>query len=314
MIVSVADERDLELRETAIRRVLELADAYDGIVPWPALAQGFSWRGERVPFGSLYSGIHRPRALEGPAALTLITAPKDPYGDGWDPASDTFSYRFRDARSDTSAARLAAARDNRALRAAHELLVPVIYLKGIAPGQYVPVAPVRVEAVVEDQRRVVMRKELPDDVRFAVGLRSSEDTRRYATRQAAQRLHQTAFRARVLAAYDTRCTVCRLREAPLLQAAHIVEDREDRGSATVDNGLSLCAIHHLAYDRNLMGIDPRGVIHIQARLLAEVDGPMLANGLQHFHGARIEHPRRRADQPDPDRLDVRFQRFREAAA
>ena len=46
------------------------------------------------------------------------------------------------------------------------------------------------------------------------------------------------------------------------------------------NGLALCAIHHLAYDRNLLGIDPAGVVHIARRLREEHDGPMLREGLQ----------------------------------
>lgn len=79
------------------------------------------------------------------------------------------------------------------------------------------------------------------------------------------------------------------------------------------NGLSLCAIHHLSYDRNRLGIDPDGVVHIHARLLDEIDGPMLTNGLQHFHGARMLHPARTEDRPDRERLALRFEAFRGAA-
>jgi len=81
----------------------------------------------------------------------------------------------------------------------------------------------------------------------------------------------------------------------------------------VVNGLALCAIHHLAYDRNLMGIDPEGVVHIDKRLLGERDGPMLREGLQGFHGAHILEPRQPQDRPEPARLAVRFERFSAAA-
>jgi predicted restriction endonuclease len=37
------------------------------------------------------------------------------------------------------------------------------------------------------------------------------------------------------------------------------------GIAAVVNGLALCAIHHLAFDRNLLGIDPGAVVHIADR-------------------------------------------------
>jgi len=98
-----------------------------------------------------------------------------------------------------------------------------------------------------------------------------------------------------------------------VQAAHIVEDADPAGSASVRNGLALCAIHHLAYDRMVLGIDGSGVVHIAGRLLEEVDGPMLREGLQGFHGRGIELPRRRDDRPDPERLQTRFDAFREAA-
>lgn len=75
----------------------------------------------------------------------------------------------------------------------------------------------------------------------------------------------------------------------------------------------MCAIHHLAYDRNLMGIHPDGVVHVTARLLKEQDGPMLRAGLQGFHGAAILQPRRPGERPDPVRLEVRYETFRAAA-
>jgi hypothetical protein len=37
----------------------------------------------------------------------------------------------------------------------------------------------------------------------------------------------------------------------------------------------LCAIHPLAFDRNVLGIHPDGVLHIAKRLLDETDDPML---------------------------------------
>jgi putative restriction endonuclease len=147
----------------------------------------------------------------------------------------------------------------------------------------------------------------------SAGVLSDELVRRYATHEAQIRLHQHHFRHRVLRAYRTQCAVCRLREAPLLQAAHIIEDRDPQGAAAVVNGIALCAIHHLAYDRNLLGIAPDGVVHIAIRLLEEIDGPMLRVGLQGFHGDGITQPRDRRDRPDPDRLRTRFERFRAAA-
>lgn len=94
----------------------------------------------------------------------------------------------------------------------------------------------------------------------------------------------------------------------------IASDVEPEGVAAVVNGLALCAIHHLAFDRNLLGIDPDGVVHIAARVLREIDGPMLRTGLQGFHGASIALPRRPEEHPDTARLRTRFDRFVRAVA
>lgn len=314
----MADIRDIELRRVALAHVRRLQRRYDDLIPVSALREGFMFAGRRVSFGSFYSGIFRPREMSGPAALTLFTAaPRvgrpPPYEDEFDEATGRFTYRFRDPQAGSPAAARQAEADNRALVAAYELAVPLIYFRGIDRGQCAVIAPVFVMAVQRDRRLVELEAGLPLADTTEAGPVSDPDVRRYATHEALVRLHQHRFRAAVLRAYSTRCAVCRLREASLLQAAHIVDDREPLGAATVVNGISLCAIHHLAYDRNLMGIDPEGVVHIARRLLDEHDGPMLRGGLQGFHGAAILQPRRADERPDPERLELRFGRFLAAA-
>ena len=146
------------------------------------------------------------------------------------------------------------------------------------------------------------------------GLVSPPEARAYAVRDVRVRLHQQRFRVNVLRAYRDRCAICALKQRELVQAAHIIEDPDPAGIAAVVNGLALCAIHHLAYDRNLLGIDPTGVIHIARRVLDEIDGPMLSAGLQRFHGQPIRLPRRSDDHPHPLRLETRFERFKITAA
>jgi putative restriction endonuclease len=314
---AMPDLRDLALRRAAMDQVRELSRNYDDIVPVGALRAGFVHDRRRWSYGSFYSGIFRPTGFAGPAALSLVTAPPKigrdaPYEDGIDERSGRFIYHYRAARQPTLAARAAAQRDNRALKAAADLAVPLIYFHGIAPGMYTPVAPVFVTQDDPDRRVVFLEAALPVQDTTDAGLRSDAELRRYATQQVRVRLHQHRFRAVVLAAYRGRCAVCSLREASLLQAAHIIEDRDRAGAAVVVNGIALCAIHHLAYDRNVMGIDPSGVVHIASRLLREIDGPMLSAGLQAFHGESIEVPRQRVQRPDPERLEVRYERFKAA--
>lgn len=312
------DEHDRQLRHAAFDRIRELVRRYDDLVPLDVLQGGFAFEERRISFGSFFSGIHRPKELHGPAALSLVTAPPKigrpaPYEDTFDEHTGRFSYRFRDAGSNSPRALAQAEADNLKLTEAHRLGLPLAYFRGIAPGQYVPLAPVFVTAIDVSARTAALEVGLPIADTTPAGLVSDAITRRYATREAAYRLHQHRFRRAVLQAYRTRCTICSLKEASLLQAAHIVEDRDPLGGAIVVNGLALCAIHHLAYDRNLVGINPDGVVHIHARLLDEIDGPMLKNGLQHFHGARILQPARPEDRPDRERLALRFELFRGAA-
>jgi putative restriction endonuclease len=302
----VAADPDLPLRQAAVARARQLADVYEDLVPLSRLREGFTFDGARVSFGSFQRGIHRGREQRGPAALTVTTSFKDPYADTFDEADALFTYAYRAGSIDQP--------DNRALRAAYELQTPLVYFRGMAPGMYLVVAPMFVTADDPGARAVLLQPGLPIQDMGPGGLVSGPDVRAYATGDARIRLHQQRFKLEVMRAYRGRCAICSLRERALVQAAHIVPDIEPEGIAAVVNGLALCAIHHLAFDRNLLGIDPGGVVHIADRLLREVDGPMLRTGLQGFHGEAIALPRRPDDRPDPARLEARYERFLVAAA
>jgi putative restriction endonuclease len=134
--------------------------------------------------------------------------------------------------------------------------------------------------------------------------------RRYATVEAKKRLHQDMFRSAVLRAYSTRCTICLLPRRELLDAAHIVPDRDERGVPHVTNGLALCKLHHSAYDANLLGVRPDHVIEVSRRLMGEHDGPTLEHGLKGFDKQSLHLPRRRVDHPSKEHLEVRYELFR----
>ena len=77
----------------------------------------------------------------------------------------------------------------------------------------------------------------------------------------------------------------------------------------MSNGMSLCRLHHAAFDRLLLGVHPDYVIHVRPDILYEIDGPMLRHGLQGLQGQRILVPSRRVERPDEGRLEVRWERF-----
>lgn len=255
----------------------------------------YTYDGVRIPLLDTSRGIRNPRDFD--ATLSIMTSSNGPYDDAV--TDDGFvHYRYQSREGG----------DNRKLKRAHNLGVPLVYFHSIRPGVFVATYPVYV--VADDEANHTFLVALDESFRFfGDPLHMTDNERRYGERMARQRLHQPLFRARVMHAYANTCTVCHLKHPELLDAAHIVADTDADGLAIVPNGLTLCKMHHAAYDRNLMGISPDYVVHINGDLLQEVDGPMLKHGLQEMHGHQIELPQRRADYPSKERLDERFQAF-----
>ena len=125
-----------------------------------------------------------------------------------------------------------------------------------------------------------------------------------------QRLHQASFREAVITAYDGRCALSRLPEPLLLDAAHIIEDKNERlGQPMVPTGIPLSKIHHAAFDAHLIGVDPDYRLHVSERLLGQNDGPML-EALKRLDRGTLHLPDRIKDLPDRERLALRFERFK----
>jgi putative restriction endonuclease len=298
--------RDEDIRSSCFASLDVLVASYGEDVPYRGgLDQGFPFRGRRVPFLSPQKGIFRAAAQQGPACLSINTSAQSPYDDQEVP--DGFLYAYRAGSVDQP--------DNRALRAANDLGVPIVYFVATRPGWYKPLYPCYVVRDEHAARAVLVspgRMVGPLDDRDPEPVLDPIE-RKYTVREARVRMHQARFRGRVLVAYSSRCTICTLKESRLLDAAHIVGDLEQAGEPSVTNGLSLCSIHHRAFDQNLVGVSPDYRVHVSRRLLDDEDGPMLAL-LKGAHERSIVLPARRAWYPDPDRLEARFARFRDAAA
>ena len=71
----------------------------------------------------------------------------------------------------------------------------------------------------------------------------------------------------------------------------------------------MCAIHHRAFDRLVIGIRPDYALEVRADVLGESDGPTLTHSLQGIHGELLVLPRREVDRPDPELLQERYERF-----
>ena len=192
--------------------------------------------------------------------------------------------------------------------------LPLVYFHGLVPSRYMAIWPVYVVGDAMGALEFSVTCEDAGLIDSAFSLRDEgepfgELKRSYAATEVQRRIHQGAFRERVLLAYQRRCAFCSLRHEELLDAAHIIPDSELHGEPVVSNGMSLCRLHHAAFDRLLLGVHPDYVIHVRPDILYEIDGPMLRHGLQGLQGQRIMVPRRRAERPDEGRLGVRWERF-----
>ncbi len=81
----------------------------------------------------------------------------------------------------------------------------------------------------------------------------------------------------------------------------------------VCNGIPLTKLHHAAFDAHLIGIDADFRLHVSRRLMEQRDGPIL-EALKQLDRRTIRLPTRPKDQPDRDRLALRFEMFRSVSA
>jgi putative restriction endonuclease len=301
----LGDDFDTRLRREA--QAWLTVRTHDGQVPLTTdELMDFAIDGRPFKLMDRQRGIRKPRELDAALSIRTVYTVEGgvrPYEDAVGP-DGLLRYKWRG--DDPNHA------ENRALREAMLREVPLIWFCGVGQGVYRPVFPVFLLWEEREHQQFVID---PDIAHGLVDRETplTEHLRRYIRRETWQRLHQPVFRATVLRAYDTRCAVCALRHHQLLDAAHIVPDREEAGVAAVRNGLALCKIHHAAYDCHVLGIRPDLVVEIRADLLDEVDGPMLEHGLKGRHGQPLMAlPTVRAERPDRELLDRRYTRFRTA--
>ena len=229
---------DLAIRQEAFNHLRRLVDMHGPVLPWSLLLEGFVVGGKRILFGSTPRGIHRPRQMRGGALSIKTTVPKPGraarYDDQIASGVGHFVYKFQgdDPQS----------RDNVWLHDAFRLRAPLIYFYGIDPGLYRPLWPVFITGWDPQnlQCSVSVDDSLIQDIDMDPEVLAVR--RQYKTVEAKKRLHQDGFRALVLRAYDTRCAICNLPRPELLEAAHILPDRDERGRPEVANGLSLCRL------------------------------------------------------------------------
>jgi len=280
------------------------------VLAWKLLSDGFKLDGTRVPLLGP-QGIFKPRVLsEVPLSVTTVFG--GPYDDSFQ-SNGLLRYRYRGTDKDHF--------DNRGLRLAMQRRLPLVYLHGVAEGRYLAAWPVFVVSddpanlaftiAVDDARHTGLNDQA--DMPLSTGDEGEAVRRAYSTAVVRIRLHQRAFRERVLEAYQRQCAFCQLRHDELLDAAHLIPDADPAGDPVVSNGVSLCALHHAAFDKYFIGIRPDYVIEVRPDLLTEKDGPTLAHAIQGMHMKRLLLPRRREHHPEVRCLEMRYDIFQRGA-
>jgi len=275
---------------------------------------GFEFMGQQYRLTGTQTGIWKPRGLN--SAFSIVTAYVDresdrPYHDG---LGEDQMYRYKWRGTDPNTA------DNRWLRDAMTSKAPLVWFRGIgyAPGTrtqvFHPVMPVWLISEEPDQHQfVVALDEAQRNLVSGGHIQVGEIEKKYNERLVKTRVHQPLFRTRVLHAYERRCAVCRLPFEELLEAAHIKGDAEG-GAAHITNGLSLCLIHHGAFDAQILGISPDYKVHISENVLKTFDGPTLQYALKEMNGETLRQiPAHHAQHPSKELLAERFEIFKKAS-
>lgn len=307
---------DEAIRAAAFAALDQLVLTHGPRLPWSAIDRGFRFGGEKVHFAGRATGIFKPRQMS--AALSIRTvAPRagrrvwyrDQVGEP-DYRTGLLAYDLaRGGRQDST---------NLALDEARRRRAPLVYFVGVSPAVYEPLSPVWVEDLDFETGRVLLAAADALDPTMssiqaaqAGGASTELRERSYSLVAAKKRNHQAWFSSRTKSAYSHRCAFSGLTLSRLLVGAHILPDAED-GPATVTNGICMSTLHHTAFDAHLIGVDTDCRIHLARSVRDGRDGPLL-DSLKELDGARLRCPVRPEDRPDPDFLDWRFERFREAS-
>lgn len=297
-------DHDTAVRLAVFKYLDSLRLIHGQIFSWSYLQRGFSFSGVTVPLIGA-KGIWKPRILTLPISIT--TSPNRPYNDAFN-EDGLLDYRYRQDEAGKA--------DNNRLRTVMLKSLPLAYFHAMTKGKYDASWPVYIvgdnpEAstftVAVDEKPEIARDKFETEVGESALIR-----RKYLTRLTRIRLHQSAFRIQVLEAYREQCTICRLKHVPLLEAAHIIPDSDIEGEPVVSNGLSMCKIHHAAYDQNILGVTPDYKTEIRLDVLEEIDGPMLKHGIQEMHGNKLILPRSENKKPNRELIARRYEEFKAA--
>lgn len=96
------------------------------------------------------------------------------------------------------------------------------------------------------------------------------------------------FRKIVNHAYDSKCAMCGI-QLELVEAAHIIPHSHEAGTDDISNGISLCKLHHYAYDRGLIYFDSSFKIFFNDEKIDYLTKVNMDSGFRKFQNMSFDH-------------------------
>lgn len=112
------------------------------------------------------------------------------------------------------------------------------------------------------------------------------------------------FKSIVYEAYNHKCAMCSI-GLELIEAAHIVPHSHEKGTDEIGNGISLCALHHTAYDRSLIYFDDEFNILVNNSKMEYLEKVGLDSGFRKFQALafdKIQLPLNHALRPNTENI------------
>ncbi len=196
---------DHQIRLAAFDWLKNQTEIHGEVLPRNILEAGFIFKGIRIPLLGP-QGIWKPQVMELP--LSITSTHDGQYPDAVEGGLLKYSYRGDNPNHPVNV------RLRKTMSATEP--TPLIYFTKIVPGKYMANWPVY---IVNDNPSELTFTAAIDDVNYIGDLPKSnaaEDTedysrREYITTKAIRRLHQHAFRERVIKAYRSQCALCKLK-------------------------------------------------------------------------------------------------------
>ena len=162
-----------------------------------------------------------------------------------------------------------------------------------------------VDLPTEGLRMAVQASGLDDPIDEDDEMAAGDRTRRATTAL----VRDARFGRQVVAAYDGLCAMCEI-DLDLVQGAHIYPASAPFSPDKTWNGLSLCANHHLAFDRHMVWVNPSDrAVALHPRIHEQSESKPAVEALINTTKAHLMEPKNTRLRPRSEMFEKRYDHF-----